>query len=206
MVNFLVGNRTEESGRVFLTELASRLDGGKPLFTSDELKVYASLLLEIFHETVMEEPTGKRGRPRNPRIIPPVDLDYATVHKTRDKGRVVKVEKKIVYGDAKRISVRLEDSPSNTINTSYMERMNGILRQMDAHLKRKALTFAKNVMYFNAKLSLVVAVYNFVRPHGTLSKNTDRTTTPRTPAMVAGITVYPWSFVELLGIPYICNV
>ena len=66
MVNFLVGKRTEESGRVFLTELASRLDGGKPLFTSDELKVYASLLLEIFHETIMEEPTGKRGRHYSP--------------------------------------------------------------------------------------------------------------------------------------------
>jgi IS1 family transposase len=206
MVNFLVGNRTEESGRVFLTELSSRLGCGKPLFTSDELKVYASLLLEIYHETVVEEPTGKRGRPRNPRIIPHVDLDYATVHKTRDKGRVVKVERKIIYGDAKRISVRLEDSPSHIINTSYMERMNGILRQMNAHLKRKALTFAKSLMYFNAKLSLIVAVYNFVRPHGTLSKNADRSTTPRTPAMVAGITTHPWSFIELLGIPYVCNV
>ena len=206
MVNFFVGNRTEESGRVFLTELASRLGGEKPLFTSDELKAYASLLLEIFHETVKEEPTGKRGRPRSPRIIPQADLDYATVHKTRSKGRVVKVEKKIVYGDATRISIRLEDSPSHTINTSYMERMNGILRQMDAHLKRKALTFAKSVLYFIAKLSLTVAVYNFVRPHGTLSKNTDRSTTPRTPAMSAGITAYPWNFVELLGTPYVCNV
>ena len=97
-MNVLVGDRTEESGRVFLTELASRLDDGKPLFTSDELKVYATLLLEIYHEMVMEEPTGKRGRPRNPQIVPHVDLDYATVHKTREKGRVVKVERKIVYG------------------------------------------------------------------------------------------------------------
>ena len=155
---------------------------------------------------VMDEPTGKRGRPRNPQIIPHVDLDYATVHKTREKGRMVKVERKIVYGDAERINVRLEDSPSHIINTSYMERMNGILRQMDAHLKRKALTFAKSLKYFIAKLSLVIAVYNFVRPHDTLSKNTDHSTTPRTPAMIAGITYYPWSFVELLGKPYVCNV
>ncbi len=153
----------------------------------------------------MDEPTGKRGRPRNPQIIPHVDLDYATVHKTREKGRMVKVERKIVYGDAERINVRLEDSPSHIINTSYMERMYGILKQMDAHLKRKALTFAKSLKYFIAKLSLVIAVYNFVRPHGALSKNTDRSTTPRTPAMIAGITDYPWSFVELLGKPYVCN-
>ena len=119
---------------------------------------------------------------------------------------MIKVERKIVYGDAERIRIRLENSPSTAINTSYIERMNGILRQMDAHLKRKALTFAKSIHYFIAKLSLVVAVYNFVRPHGTLSKNTDRSTTPRTPAMAAGILAYPWSFIELLGIPYVCNV
>lgn len=206
MVNFLAGDRTEESGRIFLTKLVGRLGGDKPLFTSDELKVYASLLLEIFHETIKAKPTGKRGRPRSPRIIPHTDLDYATVHKTRSKGRVVKVEKKIVYGDVTRIGMRLEDSPSITINTSYVERMNGILRQLDAHLKRKALTFAKSLKYFDAKLSLTIAVYNFVRPHSTLSKNADRSRTPRTPAMSAGITSLPWSFVELLGTPYICNV
>jgi len=70
MVNFLAGDRTEESGRVFLTELVKRLGDTKPFFTSDELKVYASLLLEMYHEVIVEEPTGKRGRPRNPRIVP----------------------------------------------------------------------------------------------------------------------------------------
>ena len=119
---------------------------------------------------------------------------------------MVKVERNIVYGELNRINMRLKDSPSNVINTSYMERFNGILRQMDAHLRRKVLTFAKKISYFIAKLSLVVAYYNFVRPHSTLSKNKDRSTTPRTPAMMAKLAVKPWSIYQLLGTPYVCNV
>jgi hypothetical protein len=70
----------------------------KPLFVSDELPHYADGLKEIFHELVEPEPTGRPGRPRKAERIINEDLDYATVHKTRDKGRVVKVERKVVYG------------------------------------------------------------------------------------------------------------
>ena len=205
MLHVMAGDRTEESGREFIMEMVRRLDGDKPLFTSDELKVYASLLLEQYHEMVEAGRTGMPGRPRGPEPIVHDDLDYATVHKTRENGRVVKVEKKIVYGNAERIAARLENSPSHTINTSYMERMNGTLRQMDAHLKRKSRTFAKSFDYLKAKLHLVVAHYNFIRPHGTLSRNEDRTYTARTPAMVAGLTTQPWTIEAMLGTPQICN-
>jgi IS1 family transposase len=194
------GDRTEESCRTFLKVLVCRLDGNKPLFTSDELASYATVLKELYHQTIEQERTGLPGRPKNPRVEVDTDLDYATVHKTREKGHVVKVEKKVVYGDSQRIAIRLEQSPSNTINTSYIERVNGILRQMDAHLRRKAPTFAKAMRYLTAKLHLVVAFYNFVRPHGTLSRNPDRTTTPRTPAMIAGLSDHLWTVEELLAL------
>jgi hypothetical protein len=64
-----------------------------------------------------------------------------------------------------------------------MESFNGILRKMDAHLRRKVLTFAKNISYFIAKLSLVVAYYNFVRPHQALKFGKET----RTPAQQAGL-------------------
>lgn len=188
-----------------MEKLVATLSGNKPLFTSDELISYATMLKEIFSEMVAPEPTGKPGRPRNPEKVVHKDLDYGTVHKTREKGKVVKVEKKVVFGDMKRIMERLKDSPSWTINTSFVERLNGILRQMDAHLKRKALTFAKAFRWFKAKLALVAAYYNFCRSHGTLSRNSDRSTTPRTPAMAAGVTDHPLNIDELLGTPYLCN-
>lgn len=205
LINFFVGDRTLESCRQFMEKLTATLSGEKPLFTSDELISYATMLKEIYSETIAPEPTGKPGIPRNPKKVVHEDLDYGTVHKTRENGKVVKVEKKIVFGDMARIMERLNDSPSRTINTSFVERLNGILRQMDAHLKRKALTFAKVIRWFKAKLALVAAYYNFCRSHGTLSRNSDRSTTPRTPAMVAGVADHLWNIDELLGTPYPCN-
>jgi IS1 family transposase len=58
-------------------------------------------------------------------------------------GKITKVEKKIIFGDEQRIEQKLSQSISHTINTAYIERSNGILRQMDRHLRRKNLTFAK---------------------------------------------------------------
>jgi hypothetical protein len=63
----------------------------------------------------------------------------------------------------------LADSPSNTINTSFIERSNGPWRLWDAHLARKSPLFAKSIRWLKAKLAICVATYNFIRPHGALS-------------------------------------
>ena len=94
IVCYLIGDRTLVDARRFLKDLISRTEE-LPLFTSDELPHYADGLKELFHELVQPEPTGLRGRPRNPVKIVDKDLDYATVHKTRENGRVIKVESKI---------------------------------------------------------------------------------------------------------------
>jgi transposase-like protein len=94
---FLIGDRTLEDARNFLKDLVSRTEE-LPLFTSDELPHYADGLKELFHKSIPQEPTGLRGRPRNPEKIVDENLDYATVHKTRQRGRVVKVETKVVFG------------------------------------------------------------------------------------------------------------
>jgi hypothetical protein len=57
--------------------------------------------------------------------------------------------------------------------------------------------------YFEAKIGLTVYFYNFIRPHGTLSKNPDKTRTPRTPALVAGITNNVWNVKYAFMKPYI---
>ena len=193
IICYLVGDRTLESCREFLTELSSRVDN-IPLFTSDELPHYKTILREIYSEEVPVEKTGKRGRPQKPiRIVDP-ELDYATVHKTREKGNVVKVEKRIVYGDEKRIEEKIAEGPGKKINTSYIERFNGTARQNDAHLRRKSLMFAKEMPYFKARLAIIVLFYNCIRVHGTLSKNPDKTHTPRTPALVAKLIEKNWTF------------
>jgi hypothetical protein len=175
-----------------LKELSSRVDN-IPLFTSDELVHYQTVLGEMYSEEIPVEDTRKRGRPRNPQRKINAELDYAVVHKTREKGKVVKVERRIVYGEEERIEEKLDKSPGKKINTAYVERSNGTLRQTDGHLRRKAQTFAKEMPHFKARLAVVILVYNCIRPHNTLSKNPDKSRTPRTPALVAKLIEKNWT-------------
>jgi IS1 family transposase len=202
IVSYLVGDRTLDSCRAFLKQLYTRVDN-IPLFTSDELVHYETVLGEIYSEEIPVALTGKRGRPKKPmRKIDP-ELDYAVVHKTREKGRVVKVERRIVYGEEERIEKKLAKSPGKKINTSYIERVNGTLRQTDSHLRRKSLTFAKEMPYFKARLAVIVLVYNCIRPHNTLSKNPDKSYTPRTPALVAKLIDKNWTTESTFKTPMI---
>lgn len=188
----LVGDRTLEDCRMFFKDLSSRIIN-KPLFVSDELPHYEDAILETYHTTKTFEKTGKRGRPSIPVKQIDEDIDYAVVHKTRENGTIKKVETRIVFGNEQRIKERLEKSASNKINTSYIERSNGTLRLNDAHLQRKTYKFSKDKELLKAKLAIIILYYNFIRPHSTLSKNPDKSCTPRTPAQVAGITGCQWT-------------
>ncbi len=173
----------------------------KPLFVSDELPHYAVVLAEVFHELVLPTPTLRPGRPKKPTRLIDTDLDYVTVHKTRESGRVVQVERQLVYGSELSVQQRLADSPSQTINTAYVERSNLDWRLWDAHLTRKAPTFARSICWLRAKFAIVVACYNLIRPHETLSRGLDRKFRPKTPAMAAKVTDHPWTFMEMLTHP-----
>lgn len=205
LICYLIGERTLEEGRMLLRDLTNRLME-KPVFTSDELPHYEDALLEIYHTVVEPKPTGWPGRPQKPYKQIHPDIDYATVHKTRVNGRIVKVDTKVVFGKRKRFMQRLADTPSNTINTSFIERSNTDWRLWDAHLCRKSLTFAKSQRWLAAKFAIAVSVYNFVRPHETLSRDqATRKFVPRTPAMAAGITDRPWNLNNLLNLPILCQ-
>jgi hypothetical protein len=190
--------------RKMLKDLTNRCVG-KPLFVSDELPHYATVLSELFHELKPCMPTGMPGRPRSPEKIVDADLDYATVHKTRQQGRVIKVERNVVLGSESRILARLENSPSQTINTAYVERSNLDWRLWDAHLVRKAPTVARSIRWLKAKFAICVACYNLIRPHETLSRDKDRIFRPKTPAMAANVADHLWTFTELLAYPALCQ-
>ncbi len=189
-----------ENAITFLEEIKSRLVEDKPLFTSDELPHYVEALLETFSHTIQPPPTGKPGRPKGAQRVVDEDLDHATVHKTRKNGRVVKVERNVVVGEEDRVIARLDSSPSKTINTAYIERSNLTFRMLDSHLTRKTLWFAKSMCWLRARFSIIVATYNFVRPHSSLGSAKK----PITPAMAAGIAKNPWTIGYLLGLPLIC--
>jgi IS1 family transposase len=201
MAHHIIGDRTLEQAEQFMKGLKSRMSKEKPLFVSDELPHYEHALIHLYSTEVMPPRTGKRGRPRGPLRIIEDDLDYATVHKCRSKGRVVKVERTLVLGENGRLVARLENSSSNTINTSFVERSNLTWRMMNAHLSRKSLCFSKSLQWLKAKFAVIVAIYNFVRPHSSLSSSKNQVT----PAMAAKITTQPRSMDQLLGFPVMCQ-
>lgn len=74
----------------------------------------------------------------------PADLLYAQVVKQRERGNVVAVSTKAVFGSAAAIQTRLEALPtSRSINTSFVERENLTLRQQSWRLTRKTSGFSK---------------------------------------------------------------
>jgi IS1 family transposase len=175
--------------------------GGLPLFTSDQLPHYRTVLLEFYHYLIFPPRTGKAGRPAGPREVPLDDLVFGTVRKEMRNGKVVKVHRVLEFGTFEQLAALLEQTPSNTINTSFIERLNGTLRSWNSNYKRKSQGFAKSMRWLKAKLALFTVFYNFVHPHGTLSKKKGGAGRPTTPAMAAQLTDHPWSHYEWLSFP-----
>lgn len=203
----LVGNRNLYNARRLLRKIQGRLKGSLPLFTSDSLKHYTDVLLELFGQWEKPQPTGLPGRPCKSQRVPSADLRYAQVHKERQGGRVVKVTRNIIFGkrrtvEAHAASLRRADGSEGQINTAYIERDNLTLRQELRRLTRKTLGFSKNRRELQHALDFIDAHDNFVKPHGALrlkaASDGDRLWAPRTPAMVAGISDHIWTLEELL--------
>jgi hypothetical protein len=198
--NYRIDNQELGACRAFIKDLTERLRN-IPLFTSDELGSYMVALWEAYRtdKTLVWDSLPFEERPEavNP------DLDYAIFHKERKHCQVVRTETKTIFGDEARIFARMKGSPSKQINTSFVERFNGTLRLQDAHLYRRSQRFAKNIEYFRARVAIVIAYYNFVRPHSSLTKKTDEGKILRTPAMAYGLTEKPIDLKELLSTPYI---
>ncbi len=202
LINFFIGQRTLEDCRLFIKDLVARIRT-KPLFTSDELPHYQTALAEQFSHLEDHPKTGKRGRPKNPKVVIDPELKYATVHKTRENGKVVKVERKVIFGDPKLIDQTIEASTvSKTINTSFIERFNLTLRNHNRKLTRKTLCFAKRKQALEAQATIVITYYNFSRPHRSLTlRSSNGKRIKRTPGMAANIIKRIWPVGDILAYP-----
>jgi transposase-like protein/IS1 family transposase len=81
--------------------------------------------------------------------------------------------------------------------TSHVERSNLTIRMMLRRFTRLTNAHSKSWDHHEAALGLLFAVYNFVRPHATLTAARDGRKC--TPAMAAGLATSPWSIKELIG-------
>jgi len=202
IINFFIGQRSLEDCTVFIADLVERIRT-KPLFTSDELPHYQTALVEHYSHCEAHPKTGKRGRPRKPKVVIDHDLKYATVHKIRENGKVIRVERTIVFGDPETIEQILKASRvSSGINTSFIERSNLTLRNHNRKLTRKTLCFAKQKQALEAQTTIIITYYNFSLPHrGLTLRDSLGRRIKRTPAMAADLIDRIWPMGEILAYP-----
>jgi IS1 family transposase len=204
VVSVVPGKRTSENTRQLVQDFKERTEGRiMNLITTDEYPVYETEILEAYGETVEPPRTGKPGRPAKPYKVPPKDLQYATVHKVREKGRVVKVEQRVIFGTLVAVLAALAASlVSTVVNTAFVERNNGTDRNRNGRKVRKTYCFSKDWKVHEAVTYFTMYSYNFCWTVRTLrEKGPDNTWVQRTPAMVAGLTDHVWSLSEWLAYP-----
>ena len=129
----------------------------------------------------------------------PAGLNYATVHKTREKGRVVEVTTRVIFGTAATVAAALAASAaSRTINTAFVERHNGTDRNRNARKVRKTYCFSKDWWLHRAATFFSHYSYNFCWPVRTLkAKGSDA----QTPAMLAKLADHVWTLAEWIKRP-----
>jgi hypothetical protein len=127
------------------------------------------------------------------------------VHKTRRKGRVVKIDDRVVFGDRVGVEQALNRSPeSRKINTAFIERQNGTDRHRNACKVRKTYRFRKDPRVHDAMTYFSLYSDNFCWPVRTLRiVDSPKSSPPRTPAMAAGLTDHVWPLVEWLTLPVV---
>lgn len=204
VVSVIPGKRTAKNVAKLVLDFKKRTGGRMMnLMTSDEYKPYKKAVLNAYGKTLTPPPTGQRGRPQGSHRVPAEGLKYATVHKTRKKGRVVKIDLRTIFGSDAEVQAAIEVSAvSHTINTAFVERHNGTDRNRNARKVRKTYSFSKDWDVHNAMTYFTMYSYNFCWPVRTLRlQDRDDRWHSRTPAMAAGLTDHIWPLHEWLTYP-----
>ena len=193
IITHLIGERKQEYADKIVEDTKDRLNS-IPLFLSDGLKFYKEALLKEYGSEKKFKRTGKKGRPKNPKIVPDPKLKYAQVIKHREGGRLVKVEKRIIFG---------KNIDQKDISTSLLERQNLTFRQDNNRISRKTIGFSKEEYGLDNQMLLYIAHFNFCRKHRSLSY-TDENGKKRLncPAKEYGLIDHNWTLKELLTFSY----
>lgn len=198
------GKRTAEHCCQVVNEVKQRTGGRTDLLlTSDEYAPYQTAIARAYGEEVAQPKKPGPGRPPKPKREMPKDLCYATVRKTRKKGRVVEVKRTVVFGTLELLVLWLARSiVSVCINTSFVERLNATDRGQNARKTRKSYRFSKDWCLHNAMTYFVSYGYNFCWPVRSLRiQDSHGKWCIRTPAMAAGLANHVWTVHEWIAFP-----
>ena len=172
---WLVGFRDFASTDAFIEDLHGRL-ANRVQLTTDGFGAYPAAVAKHFG----------------------VNVDYAVLNKSYAAGPAVK-EAKRRYSPAE--CTGTEKKPvcgipfPERISTSHVERSNLTMRMNMRRFTRLTNGFSKKIENHMHAISFFFMVYNFVKPHGSLS--TKEKPAKRTPAMAAGVATFQWSIEDI---------
>lgn len=198
------GARDAEAVEEVVGEVKDRT-GGRVLglVTSDDYPAYETALLEAYGQEVTTTATGRPSGKMVPDKVPPTGMNYATVEKRREKGRVVEIITRVVFGTMAAVQAALAKSKaSRRVNVSFLERQNATDRHRNARKVRKTYTFSKDWRVHEAMTYFTMYNYNFCWPVRTLNERDDEGHwRRRTPAMAAGLADHVWTMRDWITMP-----
>jgi len=171
------------------------------LVCADGWAAYPNSIRRAFREKV--KTTVGRGRACL-QVWP--ELHIGIVIKHTVKHHVTHITRQMAQGMLERATALLSASRGGTVlNTAFIERFNGTMRERLAALTRKCRHAAHRLVALHTGMYLLGCTYNFCWPHHELSRTApDEETGKRswvacTPAMASGLTDHVWSLFELMS-------
>ncbi len=168
------------------------------LICTDGWAAYPASIKRAFRDKVKQ--TAGRGRAR---LQIWSGLHIGTVIKHTVKKRLTEVVRQMSHGSLEQGIRLLQCSGGGQmLNTSYIERFNGTVRERLATLTRKCRHAAQRLQALETGMYLIGSIYNFCCFHQALSKRTAgeaQKLLRKTPAMASGLTDHLWSVSELLS-------
>ena len=136
---------------------------GKVLVCVDGWAAYPKAIKRAFRDKVLPTNSGpgqlQRGRPR---LALWPELAIGVVIKSKRAYKLVEVRREIVAGSRELVAELISTSQGGLyLNTSYIERFNGTLRERLGSLTRKCRHAARRVEALETGMYLVGSVYNF---------------------------------------------
>ena len=163
------------------------------LVCTDGWAAYPNSIRRAFREKV-KKTTG----PGRACLVAWPQIVIATVIKRTEKKRVVEITRRMTQGLLSWAEKLLEQSRGGTVlNTAFIERLNGTMRERLASLTRKCRHAVHRLDALETGMYLIGCTYNFCFAHHELS-HARHFGSPSTPAMAAGLTDHIWSIRELL--------
>ena len=164
------GKRTAENVRLLVEDFRRRT-GGRilDLITTDDYGPYRPAMWYAYGQPWVPPRAGRHGRGPRTYRVPPPELNYVVIRKKRRHGRVVGVERQVVWGEPAAVQAALERSRvSRRINTAFVERYHATDRHRNARKRRKSYCFSKDWDVHNAATYFTMYSYNFCWPVRTL--------------------------------------